>query len=351
MENNNTIQDFVKEYYGKVLQSSKDLKTNACCTAEAPPLHLKRALKHVPAEVIERYYGCGSPLPSEINGLTVVDLGSGSGRDCYVAASLVGESGNVIGIDMTEEQLTVAREHVDSYCKELGYKKSNLEFKQGYIEFLEETGIAPASVDLVISNCVVNLSPDKALVIDGVSKILKEGGEFYFSDVYCDRRLPEEVQKHELLYGECLAGALYTEDFIRLSHQAGFADPRILSQAPIEITDRELNELVGEAKFYSITYRLFKLGGLESLCEDYGQVAIYQGGIPDQDSAFALDDHHYFIKNKPHLVCGNTASMLEETRLKPYFKIQGDRKTHYGLFDCSTPESATGNPDSAGACC
>jgi len=349
MENSN-MQDFVKDYYGKVLQKSSDLKTNACCTTDAPPQHMKNALKQVPDPIIERYYGCGSPLPSEIEGLTVVDLGSGSGRDCYVAASLVGPQGKVIGIDMTEEQLQVARKHVESYCQSLNYPAANLEFRQGYIEFLNETGLSPNSVDLVISNCVVNLSPDKKLVVDGVANILKEGGEFYFSDVYCDRRLPDSVREHKLLYGECLAGALYTEDFIRLAHQAGFADPRVLSTSTIEIHDEELKKIVGEAKFYSITYRLFKLKTLETLCEDYGQIAIYTGGIPGQENGFVLDDHHYFVKDKPHLVCGNTASMLEETRLSKYFNVQGNHDTHFGLFDCSNPESATGSGE-GGACC
>lgn len=350
MENDNKVQEFVKKYYGKILKSSSDLKTTACCTTDAPPLYLRQALKNVPTEIQERYYGCGSPLPAEIEGLTVVDLGSGSGRDCYVSAALTGPTGQVIGVDMTDEQLEVAREHVESYCRDLGYPESNLQFRHGYIEFLNEAGIANNSVDLVISNCVVNLSPDKERVMSGVVDILKEGGEFYFSDVYCDRRLPEEVRQHELLYGECIAGALYTEDFIRLAHKAGFADPRVLSQSPIEITDAELKPIVGEAKFSSITYRLFKLPSLETLCEDYGQVATYTGGISGQESGFLFDDHHYFIKNKPYLVCGNTASMLEETRLGKYFTIDGKRDTHFGLFDCASPETATLTPP-GGACC
>ena len=110
------IHEMVQKYYGETLSSSADLKTDACCTAVAPPQTIKDALKKVPAEVLDKYYGCGSPLPFGIEGLTVLDLGSGSGRDCYVAAQLVGEKGKVIGIDMTDEQLAVSRKYAESFC-------------------------------------------------------------------------------------------------------------------------------------------------------------------------------------------------------------------------------------------
>lgn len=101
---------------------------------------------------------------------------------------------------------------------------------------------------------------------------LKKGGEFYFSDVYCDRRLPQHVKDNQVLWGECVSGALYIEDFKRICQKVGFTDPRMIAVDPIEINDPELKDIVGEAKFYSITYRLFKLDALETLCEDYGQV-------------------------------------------------------------------------------
>lgn len=258
-------------------------------------------------------------------------------------------------MDMTEEQLLVARRHVDDYTMNtLGYKAPNMTFEQGYIEFLSEAGVAPQSVDLVISNCVINLSPNKAMVLQGVYDALREGGELYFSDVYCDRRLSREVREHDVLLGECLGGALYIEDFKRICHQVGFTDPRQLSIAPIEVTDAGLNELLGEAKFYSITYRCFKLPNhLETLCEDYGQVAYYRGTIPSHPHTYALDDHHVFETNRPMLVCGNTAAMVGESWLRPHFEVVGNTTTHYGLFDCSPAPSApavTGG-DAGGSCC
>ena len=285
-------------------------------------------------------------------------MGSGSGRDCYISALLAGESGRVTGIDMTDEQLDVARRHVDTFTREIGYAQPNLNFIKGHIEYLDKAGIPDSSQDVVISNCVVNLSPDKPRVIQEVYRVLADGGEFYFSDVYCDRRLPESVRKHEVLWGECIAGALYLEDFRRISQAAGFVDPRVLSMAPIEVTDPELKKVVGEAKFYSITYRLFKLPGLlEDKCEDYGQVAVYRGTIPGHEWAYELDDHHRFVKGKPMLVCGNTAAMVGEQRmswLAEHFEIMGDRSTHYGLFDCGpVPSPSAGDPAACagGACC
>jgi hypothetical protein len=107
------------------------------------------------------------------------------------------------------------------------------------------------------------------------------------------RRLPLDTQKHEVLFGECLAGALYNEDFKRLAREVGFTDPRWLQASPIDVRDAELKAVCGEARFYSITYRLFKLPGLlETLCEDYGQWAVYKGSIPGSETAYWLDDHH-----------------------------------------------------------
>ncbi|KAG2439076.1 hypothetical protein HYH02_006603 [Chlamydomonas schloesseri] len=350
------VKATVKEYYGETLKTSNDLRTSACTACKPPPAAVRAALAEVPAEVKEKFYGCGNPIPAGIEGLRVLDLGCGSGRDCYVAAKLVGEKGSVTGVDMTPAQLEVAISHADAYCKDkLGYAKSNMTFIQGEIEYLDKAGIKDSCVDLIISNCVINLSPDKARVLSEAYRVLAPGGEMHFSDVYCDRRLPQSVRTHPVLLGECLAGALYNNDFIRLCRKVGFTDPRQLECEEIQIHDAELRDLVGEARFYSITYRLFKVPGqIEDLCEDYGQVAVYKGTIPGHTHSYDLDDHHKFVANKPMLVCGNTASMVGETWLAPHFTIIGDRAVHFGQFDCSGPKTTTGaggSPsNSAGAC-
>jgi len=158
----------------------------------------------------------------------------------------------------------------------------------------------------------------------------------YFSDVYADRRVPEEISKDPVLRGECLGGALYYKDFERIARKVGFTDPRIVSKRPIDINNKEIQNLVGNIDFSSITYRLWKLKGLEDACEDYGHIAVYTGQIPDSPFKFELDNKHTFYKSKPERICGNTALMLSQTRFKEYFQVLGSFKKHFGAFeDCS----------------
>ena len=265
----------VQHYYGTVLQGTADLKTDACCTAEAPPAWLRSAIAHVHDEVQSRYYGCGLVVPQALEGMRVLDLGCGSGRDVYVLAQLVGATGFVVGVDMTEEQLAVAERHRQWHAAQFGY--ANVELCHGYIERLGELGLADGSFDVIVSNCVINLVPDKAAVLREAFRLLKPGGELYFSDVYADRRVPREVATDPVLYGECLGGALYWNDFLRLARNAGFTDPRLVEDRPLAVNNEELQAKTGNIRFYSATYRLFKIAELETECEDYGQAVRYRG--------------------------------------------------------------------------
>lgn len=340
----------VKEYYGKILQSSKDLQTNACCTTETIPPHIVPILADIHSEIKERFYGCGSPLPLALEGKTVLDLGCGSGRDCYILSKLVGPKGKVIGIDMTDEQLAVARKHQDYQRQRFGYATSNVEFIQGYIEDLEGAGIPTNSVDLIVSNCVVNLSPDKRRVFSEAFRVLKPGGELYFSDVFANRRVPEPQKKDPVLLGECLGGALYIEDFRRMLFSLGVLDYRVVSKCVLTLNNEALLKKAGMIQFASMTVRAFKLEDLEDRCEDFGQVAYYKGTIPESPHQFVLDDHHVFKAGMPLLVCSNTASMLMHTRFRDHFRVEGDTSTHYGLFDCG-PAPVSTAPVGTGACC
>jgi arsenite methyltransferase len=327
MSTHETVQD----YYGRHLQSSADLKTSACCDASAVPEWLKPLLANIHPEVLSRYYGCGLVCPDQLQGCRVLDLGSGSGRDAYALAQLVGSEGEVIGVDITDEQLAVARAYQEHHAEQRGY--SNVRFLKGYIEQLGELGLEPGSFDVIISNCVINLSPDKEAVLAGVRNLLKPGGEFYFSDVYADRRVPADVRSDHVLYGECLGGALYWNDFIQLAKRHGFIDPRLVEDRPLQITDAHLAERAGNIRFFSATYRLFNLDNLESDCEDYGQAVIYKGSIPHQSHAFVLDKHHYIERGRVFPVCGNTWRMLHDTRFSSHFEYIGDFSLHYGLFE------------------
>lgn len=339
----------VRNYYGKVLKNSKDLQTSACCSVETMPKHLLPILSEIHPEVSERFYGCGSPLPPELEGKTVLDLGCGSGRDVYLLSRLVGESGRVIGIDMTTEQLDVAKKHISYHTQKFGYGRPNVSFQCGYIEDLNTAGIANDSIDLIVSNCVVNLSPAKDRVFNEIFRALRPGGELYFSDVYADRRISEDLRHDPVLLGECLGGALYTEDFRRLMAKAGFTDVRVISKSALSIDNHALKQKVGMIRFSSVTVRAFKIEALEDRCEDFGQSAYYLGTIPENPDRFVLDDHHLFLVGVPLRICSNTAFMLSETRYRKHFKIIGDISTHFGLFDCAPGPLAQSTQ--TGSCC
>lgn len=348
--------EVVKNYYGKVLKSSEDLKTSACCDGGGVPWHLEDLLANVHEDVRAKYYGCGIVVPAALASARVLDLGSGSGRDAYLIAQMVGKQGEVVGVDMTNEQLAIANTHIDWHMEKFGYQRPNVRFLKGYIEKLGELGLPPASFDVVVSNCVINLSVDKLAVLRGAFELLKPGGELYFADVYCDRRLPDHVRADPLLYGECLGGALYWNDFLPMAKQAGFLDPRLVTSRPITVENEAMRAKLGPARFFSATYRLFKLDGLEAACEDYGQAVIYKGTVPEEADVFQLDGHHLIERGKVFPVCGNSWRMLADTRFAPHFDFIGDFSTHYGLFPgCGTAlpfaTEAAAPAKASGGCC
>ncbi|MFA5950084.1 MAG: methyltransferase domain-containing protein [Hyphomicrobium sp.] len=347
--------EIVKDYYGKVLRSSEDLKTKACCTPDSMPERVKALLKKIHGDVLAKYYGCGLVVPELLDGRRVLDLGCGSGRDVYALAQLVGPAGDVVGVDMTPEQLATARYHVDWHMERFFHARTNVSFLQGFIEDLAALGLEPNSFDAIVSNCVVNLSINKPAVFKGVFDLLKPGGEFYFADVYADRRLGDEVRNDPVVYGECLGGALYWGDFLALARAAGFRDPRLVTSRPLEITDPQVEAKIGSARFYSATYRLFKVDALEPACEDYGQAVVYKGGIPEAEHLFQLDGHHAIERGRVFPVCGNTWHILKESRFAPHFEFIGDFSTHYGIFSgCGTniPFAVTSSSAApATACC
>jgi len=332
------VQSEVQDYYGKTLETSNDLQTNACCTDDVIPDYLKKILSQINDEVMMKYYGCGLITPEALKGASVLDLGCGAGRDCYALSAMVGETGSVVGVDMTDEQLAVANKHIEFHREKFGYKKANTRFVQGYLEQLDQLGLEPNSFDAIVSNCVINLCTDKAAVLKHAYSLLKPGGEMYFSDVYADRRIPADLAADPVLYGECLSGALYWNDFINLAKGAGFEDPRLVEDRQLTIENPKIEETVGNIKFYSATYRLFKLDNLEPACEDYGQAVRYKGTIEHSENNFVLDKHHIIEQGKMFPVCGNTYNMLKGSRFEKHFDFFGDTKQHFGIFpDCGTP--------------
>lgn len=321
----------IQQYYGETLSSHRDLKTGACCSPAAMPSYLRAWLRDVPREVTDRFYGCGSPIPAAAEGATVLDLGCGTGCDAFLCSRLVGPDGRVIGIDMTPQQLAVAERGLAEHRRVTGL--DNVAFRLGSIEDLAAAGVASASIDVVVSNCVLNLASDKGRVLAEVFRVLKPGGELFFSDVFADRRIPAALLEDPVLRGECLSGALYFEDFRRSLQALGCDDARVVARSEVPLLDDGIERLIGHVRFESITVRAFKLD-LEDRCEDYGQVATYRGTIPHHPHAFDLDDHHRFETGRPMLVCGNTADMLQKTRYAAHFAVTA-RGAHFGLFDCA----------------
>lgn len=349
------MQQSVKDYYGRTLQTTADLKTDACCTIGDVPPHLEAVYRDIHPNVAARYYGCGLVAPLALDGARVLDLGCGAGRDVYALSRLVGADGLVIGVDFTPQQLAVARAHQDWHRARYGYARSNVEFLEGDIENLGAIGLAPQSFDVIVSNCVINLCADKPAAFAAAHSLLKEGGEFYFSDVYADRRLAEDLRLDPAARGECLGGALYWNDFLAIAKGAGFGDPRLVSDRPLAIGDAALKEKLAPAAFYAATYRLFRIAHLEPACEDYGQAVVYRGGIAGAGALFILDSHHAMEKGRVFPVCGNTFRMLSGSRFAPYFEFIGDWSTHYGIFPgCGAAipfGAASAESARSGACC
>ncbi|XP_021253762.1 arsenite methyltransferase isoform X2 [Numida meleagris] len=314
------IHHEVQDYYGIELQKSEDLKTNACITPARPvPKAVRDALQHVHEEVVARYYGCGLAIPECLASCRVLDLGSGSGRDCYVLSQLVGEQGHVTGIDMTKEQVEVAKKHIAYHMEKFGYQKPNVDFLQGYIENLGDVGLADESYDVVISNCVINLTPDKRAVLREAYRVLKPGGEMYFSDVYANQHLSEAVRKHRLLWGECLAGALFWGDLYSIAKEVGFSPPCLVTASPISVGNKELEAIIGDCCFVSATFRLFKVP--ESSQAGPGQV-IYNGGIVGHEQELVFDANFTFKEGDVVDVDAEMAAILRSSRFAEEFLIR-----------------------------
>jgi len=333
----------LQEYYGRVLASSRDLSQSTCCTTDTSSRY-GSILELLPRAVVERAYGCGCPIPDDdLTGLTVLDLGSGAGVDAFVLSYLVGPDGFVHGVDMTPEQLAVAREHAPTVARRFGYAEPNTAFHEGFIETAD--AIADASIDLVVSDCVINLSPAKDEVFSTIWRVLKPGGELYVSDIYADRRVPREVSEDPRLFAECVGGADYEHDGLDRMRDAGFLDPRVVSRRIVQ------TEALGQPiTFSSLTLRAHKLvEPLDRRCEDYGQLATYRGTLRASPARFTFDDHHVFEAGRPTPVCRNTARMLSQTRLRAHFEVTAPIR-HFGLFACG-PAPGGAQAPSPGDCC
>jgi len=255
MENKNDIKEVVKEKYGEIA-----VKSVSCCgsSKEIDYEVLENGYQNVEGYVKDADLGLGCGIPTKFadikSGDTVVDLGSGAGNDVFVARAIVGESGKVIGLDFTEEMIEKANENKNK----LGFK--NVEFKLGDIE---DMPIENETADVVVSNCVLNLVPDKRKAFSEIFRILKQNGHFCISDIVIRGDLPEQLRKSAEMYVGCVAGALQQDEYLNTITQAGFKNVETKKSKTTNPPDDVLNNYLtpeeikkfkdGEVGIFSIT--------------------------------------------------------------------------------------------------
>lgn len=295
---------------------------NGTVPEEARPL-----LFNIAGEIKNTFHEFGAPMPPLLEGCTVLDLCCGSGRDTYLAAQLVGPTGRVIGIEPVESHLKIARKYLDKEIRQFGYDTCNVEFLHGAPEDLST--IPDGSIDVVISNCTFNLSPDKEAYAREVARVLKQDGEWYFTDVLTGRRIPESLSSDNANRAERLAGALFVGDFRRLIQANGFNDPRYLMNWKTPLTDAE-RQKYGDVEFATITVRALKSDWTEDVCENYGEVITYDGSLPGFPDFFLFEHNIKFPAGKACTVCGNVSALARHSRYAKVFTVEGDRSTHLG---------------------
>ena len=320
MQKNESTREFVKEYYGKAAQDPRD---SLCCPTSYP----EEDTSHIPSEVIERFYGCGSPISIAgiSEGEVVLDLGSGAGIDCFIAAKKTGPTGRIFGIDMTDEMLRVANTSKTVVADKLGY--DNVEFKKGY---LEEIPVEDKSVDLVTSNCVINLSPDKRRVFAEMKRVLSDHGRIVVSDIVSEWEIPGSLKENDELLGECIAGALTENQFLSYLEQTGFYG--------IEVLGKTYWKRVENIDFYSVTVRGYKFEKTAG-CVFIGQHAVYNGPY----KVIIDEEGHVFPRNQAVEVCTDTAQKLSAAPYIGAFTIIEPGENAGEAYGCST----NGN----GSCC
>lgn len=239
------LKELVKEKYGKIAEQSKDQNESSCCGATGCSTVdysiMSDDYSKLKGYVADADLGLGCGLPTEFalikEGDTVIDLGSGAGNDCFVARSITGERGKVIGIDFTEKMIEKARVNAEK----LNYK--NVEFRQGDIENMPLAGNV---ADVVVSNCVLNLVPNKKQAFAETFRILKKGGHFSVSDIVLVGQLPEGLRMSAEMYAGCVSGAIQKEEYLDTIKQAGFAEINVQKEKRINLPDEILKEYLSE---------------------------------------------------------------------------------------------------------
>jgi ubiquinone/menaquinone biosynthesis C-methylase UbiE len=333
----NTHADIKDKVSDRYAEGAKERQEALCCPVD----YDKRLLEILPQEIIERDYGCGDPSRYVREGDTVLDLGSGGGKICYMAAQLVGEGGKVIGVDMTDEMLALARKHQPEMATRIG--EDRVKFLKGYIQDLaldveaseqyladnpaqtseelqalqqwqsqqrkQHPLIEDDSVDLVVSNCVLNLvdEADRKQMIEGIFRVLKPGGRVAISDIVSDEVVPQHLRDNDELWTGCISGAFQEQQFADAFLHAGFV------LVDYDKWDSDPWQVVEGIEFRSVTLMAVKPSAEE--CQDVGQAVIYKGPY----SEVRDDEDHVYPRGQRIAVCERTFKFLTEGPLRDDF--------------------------------
>ncbi len=252
------IKNIVKEKYSEIAVANQSCGCSCCGTDSGATFDytiMSDDYSKIDGYFSEADLGLGCGLPTEHadihEGNTVLDLGSGAGNDAFIARRIVGERGKVLGLDITDEMIKKARRNSDT----LGY--NNVEFRQGDIE---DMPIGNNTVDVVISNCVLNLVPDKKKAFSEIYRVLKPGGHFCVSDIVIKGELPEKMQNAAAMYTGCVAGAVQFDEYFKIIENSGLINPEVPKQKPIAIPDEILLGFISDSELQD-----FKNSGVEIL--------------------------------------------------------------------------------------
>jgi SAM-dependent methyltransferase len=320
-----SVEQAVRQRYER---GAREVETALCC----PVTYDSKLLEALPEEIIAKDYGCGDPTSHLRPGDTVLDLGSGAGKICYIASQIVGTEGRVIGVDFNDEMLTVARRHLQAVGARIGYH--NVEFRKGRIQDLKldmdlvdehlrrhpvtsstdlvrlreyedeiRAGrplVADDSVDVIVSNCVLNLvrTDGKRAMFTEMFRVLKRGGRVAISDIVADEPVPEPLKNDPELWSGCISGAFVEEEFLRAFEEAGFHAIAIETWASAPFA------VLGGIEFRSVTVTAHK--GKQGPCWERNQAVIYKGPW----SQVTDDDHHVLRRGERVAVCEKTFDLL-----------------------------------------
>lgn len=344
----------VRERYAAGAQEREEA---LCCPVD----YDQKYLEIIPTEVIEKDYGCGDPSKYVLPGETVLDLGSGTGKICFIASQVVGSEGKVIGVDMTDDMLDVANRNAPIVAEKTGF--ANVEFRKGRIQdlaldleqlesWLEQQPVADAngflaleeqskklreqesliksdSIDVVVSNCVLNLvgTEVRQQLFSEIYRVLKNGGRAVISDIVCDERVPLDMQKDDELWSGCISGAFLEDEFLQAFEDAGFHGVEMLK------FDKEPWQTVQGIEFRSMTVCAYK--GKEGPCYEKNQTVIYKGPF----KAVVDDDGQAMERGKRYAVCEKTYRLFQRAPYCEMFEFVDPhaKVTEENLpFDCST---------------